>query len=173
MQTYPTALVFQAFPSVSIRTGLVEQVIDFGRIYLLRDERLEKTLSVTKSLADSGKDVLCISRYHPSIMSGRLPLNNMQSIWLGERIGDDRISPDNLGKLKHCIAVFAREHKNGVVVIDGLEYDAPVWLIGSSTRSAVMVTSGRTLVSIDCARADVCGAAKAATSVSARRAGLR
>jgi len=122
VQTYPTALVFQAFPSVSIRTGLVEQVIDFGRIYLLRDERLEKTLSVTKSLADSGKDVLCISRYHPSIMSGRLPLNNMQSIWLGERTGDDRVSPDNLGKLKHCIAVFAREHKNGVVVIDGLEY---------------------------------------------------
>jgi archaellum biogenesis ATPase FlaH len=46
----------------------------------------------------------------------------MQSIWLGERTGDDRVSPDNLGKLKHCIAVFAREHKNGVVVIDGLEY---------------------------------------------------
>jgi hypothetical protein len=89
---------------------------------LLKDERLEKTLSLVKSLADTGRDVLCISRYHPSIMFGRLPLPNMQVIWLGERAGEDRISPDNLNKLKHRIAVFARQHKNGVAVIDGLEY---------------------------------------------------
>jgi hypothetical protein len=89
---------------------------------LLKDERLDKTLSLVKSLADTGKDVLCISRYHPSIMMGRLPLSNMQFIWLGERASDERISPDDLGKLKHRISVFAREHKNGVAVIDGLEY---------------------------------------------------
>jgi hypothetical protein len=122
VDTYQTEFEVQAFPSVSIRCVLGEQTIDFGRIYLLKDERLEKTLSIVKSLADAGKDVLCISRYHPSIMIGRLPLRNMQFIWLGERAGEDRISPDNLGKLKHRIAVFAREHKNGVVVIDGLEY---------------------------------------------------
>jgi hypothetical protein len=115
-------LIVLAFPSVSIRSGRTEQIIDFGRIYLLKDERLEKTLSVTKSLADAGRDVLCISRYHPSIMSGRLPLRNLQLVWLGERNSEDRISPDNLGKLKHRIATFAKEHKNGVVVIDGLEY---------------------------------------------------
>jgi len=46
----------------------------------------------------------------------------MQFIWLGERAGEDRISPDNLTKLKHCISKFTKEHKNGVVVIDGLEY---------------------------------------------------
>jgi hypothetical protein len=89
---------------------------------LLKDERLEKTLTLVRSLADTGKDVLCISRYHPSIMMGRLPLTNMQYIWLSERAGDGRISPNNLGQLKHCLAVFAREHKNGVAVIDGLEY---------------------------------------------------
>ncbi|MGD0817312.1 MAG: DUF835 domain-containing protein [Methanomassiliicoccales archaeon] len=122
MQIYTHELANQAFPSVSVRSGLVEQIIDFGRIYLLKDERLEKTLSMTKSLADTGKDVLCISRYHPSIMVGRLPLRSMQLIWLGERAGEDRISPDNLGRLKHLIAIFAHEHKNAVVVIDGLEY---------------------------------------------------
>jgi Protein of unknown function (DUF835) len=111
-----------AFPSISIRSGVTERVIDFGRIYLLKDDRLEKTLSIARSLADAGKDVLCISRYHPSIMSGRLPLRNMQFIWLGERAAEDRISPDNLGRLKHRIAVFTKEHKNAVVVIDGLEY---------------------------------------------------
>ena len=112
----------QTFPSVSVRSVHGEHVIDFGRIYLLKDERLEKTLSLVKSLADTGRDVLCISRYHPSIMFGRLPLPNMQVVWLGERAGEDRISPDNLNKLKHLIAVFARGHKNGVAVIDGLEY---------------------------------------------------
>jgi hypothetical protein len=122
VQIYPPELAILAFPSVSIRSGKSDQVIDFGRIYLLRDERLEKTVSIVRSLADAGRDVLCISRYHPSIMAGRLPLRNMQSIWLGERAGEDRISPDNLNKLKHSIAVFARQHKNGVVVIDGLEY---------------------------------------------------
>ena len=122
METYPPGLAVLVFPTVSVRSGQIEHLIDFGRIYLLKDERLEKTLSVTKSLADTGRDVLCISRYHPSIMAGRLPLRNMQFIWLGERAGEDRISPDNLSKLKHCIATFSREHKNGVVVIDGLEY---------------------------------------------------
>ncbi len=122
METYLPLSTIQAFPSISVRSLHGEQNIDFGRIYLLKDERLEKTLSITKSLADTGKDVLCVSRYHPSIMAGRLPLGNMQFIWLGERAGDDSISPDNLSKLKHRIAVFAKEHKNGVVVIDGLEY---------------------------------------------------
>ena len=83
---------------------------------------MEKTLTLVRSLAETGRGVLCISRYHPSIMISRLPLCNMQFIWLGERASEERISPDNLGKLKHCIAVFAREHKNGVAVIDGLEY---------------------------------------------------
>jgi hypothetical protein len=115
-------LEIQAFPSVSVRHGVIEQVIDFGRIYLLKDDRLDKTLSITRSLADAGKDVLCISRYHPTIMSVRLPLSNMNFVWLGERAGEDSISPDNLGKIKHLIAVFAKAHKNGVVVIDGLEY---------------------------------------------------
>jgi hypothetical protein len=122
VQTYRPELDILAFPSISVRSGIVEHIIDFGRIYLLKDDRLEKTLSIVRSLADAGKDVLCISRYHPAIMSGRLPLRNMQLIWLGERAGEDRISPDNLNKLKHLIAVFAKEHKNGVVVVDGLEY---------------------------------------------------
>ena len=122
METNPPGLAVLVFPTVSVRSGKIEHLIDFGRIYLLKDERLEKTLSITKSLADTGKDVLCISRYHPSIMAGRMPLRNMNFIWLGERAGEDRISPDNLSKLKHRIATFSREHKNGVVVIDGLEY---------------------------------------------------
>ena len=122
MQTYPPELDILAFPSISVRSGVTDHTIDFGRIYLLRDDRLEKTLSIARSLADAGKDVLCISRYHPSIMSGRLPLRNMQFLWLGERAGEDRVSPDNLGKLKHRIAVFAKGHKNAVVIVDGLEY---------------------------------------------------
>jgi hypothetical protein len=122
VQTYTPTIGIQTFPSVSVRSIFGEQLIDFGRIYLLKDERLEKTLSLVRSLADTGKDVLCISRYHPCIMISRLPLSNMQFIWLGERAGEERISPDNLNKLKHCIAVFSSEHKNGVVVIDGLEY---------------------------------------------------
>jgi hypothetical protein len=122
VQIYTLTLGLQGFPSVSVRSAQGEQIIDFGRIYILKDERLEKTLSIVKSLADAGKDVLCISRYHPSIMSTRLPLGKMQFLWLGERTGDDRISPENLSKLKHLIAIFAREHKNAVVIIDGLEY---------------------------------------------------
>jgi hypothetical protein len=122
VQAYPTEYAIMAFPSVSIRSGKTEHTIDFGRIYLLRDERLEKTCSITRSVAETGKDVLCISRYHPSIMAGRLPLRNMKFIWLGERAGGDWTPPDNLAKLKHKIALFAKEHKNGIIVIDGLEY---------------------------------------------------
>jgi len=122
VQAYTAELGVQAFPSVSVRSSLGEHVIDFGRIYLLRDERLEKTLSLVKSLAETGRDVICISRYHPSILYSRLPLPNMEVAWLGERAGEDRLSPDNLNKIKHRIAVFARTHRNGVAVIDGLEY---------------------------------------------------
>jgi hypothetical protein len=122
VQTYTPALGVQAFPSLSIRSAHGEHIIDFGRIYLLKDERLEKTLDLVKSLAETGKEVLCISRYHPCIMFSRLPLVNMEVVWLGERTGAERISPDNLSKLKHRINVFARTHKNGVAVIDGLEY---------------------------------------------------
>jgi hypothetical protein len=122
VEFYLPELPIEAFPSVSVRSQHGEHVIDFGRIYLLLDERLEKTLSITRSLADSGRDVLCISRYHPSIMFGRLPVQNVQFLWLSERVGADRISPMNLTSVKHHVSVFAKTNKNGVVVIDGLEY---------------------------------------------------
>jgi hypothetical protein len=122
LHAFETEIPKKHFPSVNVSLAGCERILDSGRIFLIQDERLDRTLEMVKGLARSGKDVLSISRFHPNIMAERLPVPTVVNIWLSERDGPENISPDNLTKLRHRIHKFTEKHNSTVIVLDGLEY---------------------------------------------------
>ena len=110
------------FYSIEIRSDFGLFTLDHGRIYMIINERLDKTLSLINGMASAGKDIICVSRMHPEMLRGRYPLQEIHSLWLSESGNSPRISPDQLNQIVEEISNFVQERKNAVAVLDGLEY---------------------------------------------------
>jgi hypothetical protein len=96
--------------------------LDHGRIYMIINERLDKTLSLINAMASSGKDTLCVSRLHPDMLRERYPLLDIRAVWLSQSGNGPRISPEQLDDIVMEISDFVQKNKNSAVVLDGLEY---------------------------------------------------
>ncbi len=108
--------------SLGIGIGNGLPLIDHGRVYLVREKRIDNTLRLLQDFDYSGAATLCVSRTHPDLLREKIPGSRIEAIWLSERSGDNNISPDQLHKLLHRICDFLMENKNAVVMFDGIEY---------------------------------------------------
>lgn len=113
---------WQKYPSVNVNLGQENLVLDYGRVYFIEDQRLEKVPQIVQDMAGLGGRVLCVSRIHPDIISERMPDTNLDTIWLSERVGSNNISPDHLSKLRTRMVGFMQQHPHAVAMLDGLEY---------------------------------------------------
>lgn len=105
---------------VSSDSGLLS--LDHGRIYMIINERLDKTLSLINGLASAGKEIICISRMHPDMLRERYPLHDIRGVWLSETGSGPRLSPGQLEKVVQEITDFVSSRRNAAAVLDGIEY---------------------------------------------------
>jgi hypothetical protein len=105
---------------IGIENGI--PLIDRGRVYLVREKRMEKTIRLLQDFDYSGAATLCVSRTHPDLLRERLPGSKIEAFWLSERSGDNNISPDQLHKILHRINHFLMDTENAVIMFDGIEY---------------------------------------------------
>ena len=108
--------------SIDVRSDYGLFTLDHGRIYMVISERLDKTLSLIRELASSGKELMCVSRMHPDLLRERYPLQEMECVWLSETGNSPRISPEHVAEIEEKVSDFVFARKNSVVVLDGLEY---------------------------------------------------
>lgn len=108
--------------SMGMGAGEYNHLFDQGRLYLVCEKRMEKTIRVLEDFTYSGATTLCISRMHPDLLRERLPRGNMEYIWLSERNGNNNISPSQLHRVLQRIGAFLLGNKNAVVLFDGIEY---------------------------------------------------
>ncbi len=108
--------------SLNINTGEDSFLFDYGRVYLICEKRLDKTMRVLQDFIYSGSTTMCVSRMHPDILYERLPDKKVESIWLSERNGANNISPDQLNRVINRIGSFLMGKKNAVIMLDGIEY---------------------------------------------------
>jgi len=108
--------------SLEIGFGNGIPLIDRGRVYLVREKRMDKTLRLLQDFDYSGAATMCVSRTHPDLLRERIPGSEIEAIWLSERSGDNNISPDQLHRILHRIEHFLMQSKNAVVMFDGIEY---------------------------------------------------
>jgi len=110
------------FSEVTVGTGRASLVFDYGRTYLVTEDRLGRTIHIAQEFLDTGRKVLCVSRLHPDLLADQWGGKPVNSIWLSERPGPENVPPEQLQRLQQKIALFAKENKNSVVVMDGIEY---------------------------------------------------
>ncbi|MCX6651545.1 MAG: DUF835 domain-containing protein [Methanomassiliicoccales archaeon] len=112
----------EKFFSIDVHSDYGLFTLDHGRIYLVMNERLDKTLSLINSMATAGKDIICVSRMHPDLLRERYPLQEIHAVWLSQTGISRRISPEHLDRIVREIAEFVSQRKNAAAVLDGLEY---------------------------------------------------
>jgi hypothetical protein len=108
--------------SLNINVGEDSFLFDYGRVYLLCEKRMDKTMRVLQDFIYSGSNTMCISRMHPDLIQERMPGKNIESIWLSERNGANNIPPDQLNRVINRISGFLIGKKNSVILLDGIEY---------------------------------------------------
>jgi len=103
-----------------------EYHLDTGQIYIF-DKNNDRNVYMD-IFADQVKhniQGLCITRQHPQKIRDQYHLEKTPIIWLmgGECItGENCIKPDNLSSLGSTISKFLTEARDGLVLLDGLEY---------------------------------------------------
>jgi len=96
--------------------------MDRGRTYLIYEKQMARTAHIAHELSKTGSSVLTVTRLHPDLIEERMPLCASASIWLSERAGSKNVPPDQLNRLYHQISTFLSSNKDGVVLLEGVEY---------------------------------------------------
>lgn len=63
-----------------------------------------------------------VSRQHPEQIKEKFGLENTPITWLATQTGGNVLDPTSLGMLAHFVMDFLSKTKNGVVLLDGVEY---------------------------------------------------
>lgn len=108
--------------SIDVHSDYGLFTLDHGRIYMVINQRLDKTLSLINGMATAGKEIICVSRMHPDLLKERYPLQDIKAVWLSQTGTGPRIGPEELDQITGTISEFFARSKNGVAVLDGLEY---------------------------------------------------
>ena len=98
-----------------------------GKGYIIEDPQSTLSFDILVNLLsteDAGERLrgYVISRQHPSLLREKFGLENTPIIWLATQPGENIIDPTSLGMLAHAVMDFMSKTKNGVVLIDGVEY---------------------------------------------------
>ncbi len=126
-----------------------------GFSYLVEEMKPELSFKIFIELVRFGSNGLCISRQHPKNLKKKVRQGNVEIIWLTSLEGKGNIDPTNLGILSDTIIRFTENHKNPVILLDGLEllithadFQKVLRMLNHITEQ-VMQHSARIVVSID------------------------
>jgi hypothetical protein len=94
----------------------------FTYLYLVKEEKPEKSFKIFLGFLADGVNGLCISHMDPEHISSSYGLNAKNIIWLCQNDGENNINPKDLSKLATRINEFINENGNSVILLEGLEY---------------------------------------------------
>jgi hypothetical protein len=130
-------------------------ILDYGRIYLIQHERMDRAVEIISRLARIQQDIVCVSRMHPGQVIERWPMAHMTTYWLSQRVGEGNIAPNHLDQVKNAISQHLSKGHNGVAILDGLEYLAihnefrAINLMFEELNDQVMETRSILLIPLD------------------------
>jgi len=98
-----------------------------GRGHIIEEPQGSLCYEVLSSLL-SGKEAggklsgYIVSRQHPNLIREKYGFEGTQIIWLATQAGENTMDPTSLGMLAHSISEFLSKAKDGIVLLDGVEY---------------------------------------------------
>ncbi len=99
-----------------------------GRSYVVKEAppsiSFDAFVNLVSTTADGEGELtgLAVTRQHPDLVREKYSLEKTPIFWLATRAGAKVISPTNLGILTHTLVKFIEDTKDGVILLDGLEY---------------------------------------------------
>jgi len=99
----------------------VEQGLQDGYSYLIKDDRSDRSYQLFVDQLKRGKRGFCITRNYPVKVRGKYELGDIPVVWLSNVGKEDSLRPKDLEKLNYSLEQFLAEGQ-GVVLLDGLEY---------------------------------------------------
>jgi len=106
-----------------------------GYSYLVEEQRAERSFILYRTLRDKGKEGYSITRTNPNLLQRTFGIEISEITWLTDREvgGDINSLPPSLESIIYSIEEFMDDNKDGVILLDGVEY-----LIGNNTFNPVI-----------------------------------
>jgi hypothetical protein len=99
----------------------VFKILRKGHSYLIEEKKPDKSFEFLKLLIKNKVESLCITRLHPKQVKWKYKVR-ARTLWLSKKEYDYCVSPTDLGVLVSIAEKFIKSTKNGVLLLDGLEY---------------------------------------------------
>jgi len=92
--------------------------------YLIEEAKPVNSLKLFNEEITKGRKGLCITRKNPKRLREKYNWKEVQIIWLTNNNLNNEycINPTNLSRLTNEIVNFNKESKNGIILLEGLEY---------------------------------------------------
>ncbi|TET91557.1 MAG: DUF835 domain-containing protein [Methanomassiliicoccales archaeon] len=95
--------------------------VEKSSMYLVEEERSEKSYELFEKSLARGLPGLCATRVYPEILRKRYDFGDCAMLWLSNAGKEDSIRPRDLERLSLLLEQFISTRK-GVVLVDGIEY---------------------------------------------------
>lgn len=98
-----------------------------GKAYIVEDPQSTTSYDILVNLLSThelGERLTgyIVSRQHPNLLKEKFGIENTPITWLATQTGENILDPTSLGMLVHAVTDFLSKTKNGVVMLDGVEY---------------------------------------------------
>ncbi|MFQ5885006.1 MAG: DUF835 domain-containing protein, partial [Thermoplasmata archaeon] len=95
--------------------------VEKSSIYLVEEEKSEKSYKLFEKALAKGLPGLCATRVYPEILRKRCDFDDCAMLWLSNAGKEDSIRPRDLERLSLLLEQFISTRK-GVILVDGIEY---------------------------------------------------
>jgi predicted hydrocarbon binding protein len=118
----PSAADFRP-ASESAVGGEIQNELEVGTGYLVKEENAEKSYDIFSEHAKHGYQGLCITRDFPAKIRKKYGLEKTPIIWLSTaETSEVTIAPQNLSALYYQMENFLKKTEKGVILLSGMEY---------------------------------------------------
>lgn len=130
------------------------KILKNGYCYLIKENKPDKSYELLRLLMKNKVEPFCITRLHPKQVKWKYKIK-IRTLWLSKKGYDYCLSPTDLGVFVSTVEEFIKTTKNGVLLIDGLEYliinnNFPVILkVIEDINDSIMESNCKLLLPID------------------------
>lgn len=96
-----------------------------GNCYIVREHKPDKSLKIFSAVASRSQKGLCIARTEPSTIKNSVHGNNISFLFLSrseENIYHENCIQPDLSRIQSAIKEFMDINKNGIILLDGINY---------------------------------------------------
>jgi DNA-binding response OmpR family regulator/DNA-binding transcriptional ArsR family regulator len=132
------------------KTDVTSKLLKPGGIYLIKEEKPDRSFDIFAKLTRLGLKGLCVSTLHPDMVKDKCGSDSTKIVWLSKQQ-----SLDSIPKVAMEILDFIKSNMDSVILLDGVEYLISHWGFSAVTKTldsineVVMLEKARLIIPIN------------------------